>query len=121
MKKILMLFAVAALAFGAASCQKETQHETPASIALYTHPGKPEPATPGTRAVTVSATVDGWSATSGADWITVSLAPGMEFTKGVKEVILTFTANTTGSQRSGDVVFSAGSYSQTYTLTQAAK
>ena len=45
----------------------------------------------------------------------------MEFTKGVKEVILTFTANTTGSQRSGDVVFSAGSYSETYTLTQAAK
>jgi len=114
-----MLLAVASLAIGAVSCQKEIKHETPASIALYTHPGTPETADAGVRAVTITATVDGWTATSQADWITVTLAAGMEYTKGVKEVLLSYTANTTGAQRSGDVVFSVGSYSETYTLTQA--
>jgi hypothetical protein len=118
MKRFLMLLAVAALAVGAVSCQKEIKHETPASVALYTHPAKPEPASAGKRAVTVTATVDGWSVQSKADWITVSLAQGMEYTRGVREVILTFTENTSTSPRSGDVVFSAGSYSETYTLTQ---
>ena len=121
MKKFLMLLAIASMAIGAISCQKEVQHETPASIALYTHPDKPVAASAGTRGVTVSATVDGWTVSSQADWITVSLAPGMEYTKGVREVILSYTENTTGSQRSGDVVFSVGSYNETYTLTQAAK
>ena len=83
-----MLLAVAALAVGAVSCQKEIKHETPASVALYTHPAKPEPASAGKRAVTVTATVDGWSVQSKADWITVSLAQGMEYTRGVREVIL---------------------------------
>lgn len=121
MKNFLMLLAVAGLAIGVVSCQKERQHETPASVALYTHPGKPVPAASGTIGVTVSATVDGWKAESRADWITVAIAPGSEFTKGVREVILTYAENTTGAQRSGDVVFSVGSQSETYTLTQAAK
>ena len=121
MKKILLLLAVAGLAIGVGSCQKERQHETPASVALYTHPGKAVPAASGTIGVTVSATVDGWKAESKADWITVALAPGMEVTKGVREVILTYTENTTGAKRSGDVVFSVGAQSETYTLTQEAK
>ena len=53
MKKFLMLLAIASMAIGAASCQKEVQHETPASIALYTHPDKPVAASAGTRGVTV--------------------------------------------------------------------
>lgn len=120
MKRFLMLFAGAVLVLGAISCQKEIKHETPASVALYTHPGKPETVFAGTRAVTVSATVDGWTATSMVDWIHVELAPGMSYTKGVREVILSFTENTTGAVRSGDVVFSVGSQSETYTLTQEA-
>lgn len=121
MKRILMLLVAVVLAVGAVSCQKERQHETPASVALYTHPGKAVKAASGTIGVTVSATVDGWKAESKADWITVAPAEGSGFTKGVREVILTYTENTTGAQRSGDVVFSVGAQSETYTLTQEAK
>lgn len=121
MKKVLLLVVAAVLAVGVLSCQKEIRHETPASVALYTHPGKPVPASAGTIGVTVSATVDGWTATSKADWITVAPAAGSEYTKGVREVILTYTENTTGAPRSGDVVFSVGSQGETYTLTQEGK
>ena len=115
-----MLLAAATLVAGVVSCQKEVRHETPASVALYTHPGKPVPAAAGTIGVTVSATVDDWTAVSMADWITVELAEGSAYTKGVREVILTYTENTTGKQRSGVVVFSVGAQGETYTLTQEA-
>ena len=112
---------MALMVLGGVSCQKEATPVAAESVALYTHPGdKPEPAEAGSRAVTVLATVDGWTATPTVDWITVTPAPGHDYTRGVREVILYYTENTTGAQRSGDVVFQAGSYGETYTLTQAA-
>jgi len=117
MKKVLMLLATVILAASLPSCQKVVTHETPDSVALYTHPGSiPEAYTAGTRAVTITATC-AWTAASEADWITVSPTSGE---RGIHEVILTYTENTSGNSRSGGVKFSVASgYSETYVLTQA--
>ena len=71
----------------------------------------------GTRAVTIAATCD-WRAVSNDAWISVSPDSG---DRGIHEVILSFSENTTGAVRHGSVTFSAGSYSETFKLTQNAK
>lgn len=112
-----MLLATSVLSWVAVSCQKEVKRETPVSIALYTKPmDKPLAATAGTLGVTVSATVDGWTAESDADWLQVEVeTPTL---KGVREVKLSYSANT-GALRTAHVVFSVPGYSETYTLSQA--
>ena len=60
----------------------------------------------------------GWKAT-GDDWITIEPLSGGE--KGIFAVHLSFGANDTGALRTGRVVFEAGTYSETYTLTQKAQ
>ena len=55
----------------------------------------------------------------GDDWITVEPLSGGE--KGIFAVHLGFGANDTGAPRTGRVVFEAGTYSETYTLTQKAQ
>lgn len=116
MKKVLLAIAAAVLAVAfAPSCQKVYKPVTPDSVALYTHPGDPVAAEAGTKAVTISATAD-WTAASKADWILVSPASG---TKGINEVVLTYSENATAAQRSGEVVFTAkGGQSETYVLKQ---
>lgn len=97
------------------SCQKQEVEKSPESVALITKPdAKGEAAAAGVRPVTIAATTN-WSAVSDVDWITVDPASGP---KGMQEVILTFTENTTGAKRVGNVTFTAGSYSETFQLTQ---
>ena len=106
------------IAISVVSCQKQETTTSPESVALITKPdSKGEPAQAGTRAVTIAATSN-WSAVSNADWITVSPDSG---SKGIQEVILTFTENTTGAVRTGAVTFTAGTYSETFNLKQNAQ
>lgn len=108
---LLIAFAITV----AISCQKQDVSQSPESVAVITQPdAKGEASQAGTRAVTIAATVD-WSAVSNADWITVSPSSGP---KGMQEVILSFTENTTGAKRTGSVTFTSGTYSETYLLTQ---
>ena len=112
-KHLLLLMAFAIIA--AISCQKQEVSQAPESVAIVTQPDpKGETVQAGTRAVTIAATAD-WSAISDADWITVNPSSGP---KGMHEVVLTFTENTTGAKRTGSVTFTSGTYSETYTLTQ---
>lgn len=112
-KHSLLLIAFAIIA--AISCQKQDVSQSPESVAVITQPdAKGEASQAGTRAVTIAATTD-WSAVSNADWITVSPSSGP---KGMQEVILSFTENTTGAKRTGSVTFTSGTYSETYLLTQ---
>jgi hypothetical protein len=64
--------------------------------------------------VTIAATSD-WTAVSNDAWITVSPSSGGV---GIQEVVLSFQENNTGAVRKGSVTFTAGSYSESYTLTQ---
>lgn len=116
MKTKVLLLIVALLTISVVSCQKQETPKSPESVAVITQPqDKGEPATEGTRPVTIAATCS-WTAVSDSeDWLTVSPASGP---KGMQEVILTFKANATGAPRTGKVTFTAGKYSETFTLVQ---
>lgn len=116
MKKVLMTIAAVLITVAVApSCQKEYKPSTPDSVALYTHPGNPVSFKAGTKAVTITATTD-WTASSSVNWITVSPSSG---SRGINEVVLSYTENTGSAQRSGSVVFtSKGGYSESYELKQ---
>ena len=112
-KHLLLLIAFAVIAV--ISCQKQETSQTPESVALITQPdSKGEAAQAGTRPVTIAATAN-WTATSNDQWITVNPTSGP---KGMQEVILSFTENTTGAKRTGSVTFSSGTHSETFLLTQ---
>lgn len=97
------------------SCQKVEPQKSPESVAVITKPQPTgEPSTAGTRPVTIAATSH-WTATSDSNWLTVSPAEGE---KGMQEVILTFSDNTTGQERTGKVTFTSGTYSETFVLVQ---
>lgn len=115
-KHLLFLLALCCVSF-ACGCSDDDE-KAPDSVYLYstaTPADSPEAAEGGTRSVTIFTTC-AWTATSQADWISVSPASGSE--KGIHAVHLTYTANASGAQRSGTVVFRAGGYTETYTLTQ---
>ncbi len=116
MKQKIALLIIAILSVALfSSCQKQEVKTTPESVALITKPDvKGETAEAGTRAVTIAATAN-WSAVSDADWLTVNPASGP---KGMQEVVLSFTENTTGAKRTGSVTFTSGKYSETFVLTQ---
>lgn len=120
MKKFLVIAAsLATLLFGTAGCQKDPHlhmedADTPQSVYVWTRPGKPVESNAGIQAVTIYATSD-WTAESEASWISVDPASG---SKGPNEVILTYSANNTGSPRTGVVVFKAGDIVDTFTLSQ---
>ena len=103
MKKQLLFIAVLLCACLAGGCKDD---DPSAPDSLYMH--------------STSGTVEacGWKAT-GDDWITVEPLSGGE--KGIFAVHLGFGANDTGAPRTGRVVFEAGTYSETYTLTQKAQ
>lgn len=115
MKTKILLLIVTLCTICIASCQKQEVKTSPESVAVITKPqAAGETAAAGTRPVTIAATCS-WSAVSDSDWLTVSPGAGE---KGMQEVILTFTANTSSSNRTGKVTFTAGSYSETFTLVQ---
>jgi hypothetical protein len=68
----------------------------------------------GSFSITVTSNVD-WSASSDAEWLTVSPTSGSN--NGT--VTGTYTANTTGVARTGSITFIAGTLTQTVTVTQA--
>lgn len=113
--KILWLIA-AFIAISVSACQKQETSQTPESVVVMTKPdaSKNESGQAGIRAVTIAATSD-WSAVSDDTWITVSPASGGV---GIQEVVLSFSENNTGAVRKGSVTFTAGSYSESYVLTQ---
>ncbi len=115
MKRKILLLISAFLVLGLGACQKQETPKTPESVAVITQPQpKGEPATSGTRAVTIAAT-SAWTATSDCAWIVVTPASGE---KGMQEVKLQYAENTTGEARTGVVTFKAGTYSETFTLVQ---
>ena len=115
MSNKLSFIAAALLALGAVSCQKMYTAKTPDSVSLYTQSdSKAKSAEAGVQGVTICATA-AWTATSNVDWISVTPSSGG---KGMQEVVLTYTANTTGAQRQGGVTFSSSTNSETYVLTQ---
>lgn len=68
----------------------------------------------GSCSVTIFATC-AWDAAAD-DWIALEPLSGGE--KGIYVVKLAFDENFTAEERSGSVVFKAGSYTETFTLTQ---
>lgn len=137
MRKVLFILTVAtALCASAVSCQPVQKYDTPDSVALYTKSGNPVEKTSGTKGVTITATAD-WFVTTDASWIDISPAesetgiiPGANGAltggKGIHEVILKYTENTTGVERKASIVFTTVNknqvfgkqYSETYVLTQ---
>ena len=105
MKKQLLFIAFLLCACLAGGC-KDDDPSAPDSLYMYSTSGTVE-AVAGTQSVTIY------------DWITVAPLSGGE--KGIFAVHLSFGANDTGALRTGRVVFEAGTYSETYTLTQKAQ
>lgn len=110
---LLILLAIFAIAMG--SCQKWEKPSTPKTITLMTEPqAGGESSLEGTRPITISATSN-WTSTSDKGWLYATPSAGPA---GIQEVTIHFKKNTTGEQRKGNVTFTCGSRSVTYTLTQ---
>ena len=119
LKLITTLFLVAPLLLGGVSCQKQSESEVRDTVVIQTKLTAKTPATltvGGTDQITIYATCD-WSL-EGEDWFTIEPANG---TRGVSESVITTQPNTTGADRTGTVRLKAGSYTSTYTFTQAGK
>ena len=141
LKLITKLILVVPLLLGGTACQKQTVSEVHDTVVIKTTLAAKTPATlvgGGTDQITISATCD-WSLegedwftiepasgsrkrchapSSGEDWFTIEPASG---TKGVSESTITTQPNTTGAARIGTIRLNAGSYTSTYTFTQAGK
>lgn len=113
-KQFLILLALACMTF-AGGC-KDDDPEPAGSVYLYSTAATVDAAA-GTRSVTIFTTAS-WQA-AGGDWITVEPLSGGE--KGIYPVHLTYGANDTGQPRTASVVFTSGTYSETFTLTQQAQ
>lgn len=119
LKLITELILVAPLLLGGVACQKQTESEVHDTVVIQTKLTAKTPATlaeGGTDQITIYATCD-WSL-EGEDWFTIEPASG---TKGVSESTITTQPNTTGVDRTGTIRLKAGSYTGTYTFTQAGK
>lgn len=115
MKKQLLFLLIVLCAGLAGSC-KDDEPSAPDSLYMYSTSATVDAAA-GTHSVTIFTTC-AWEA-SGDGWITIDPLSGGE--KGIFAVHLGFAANDTGAPRTGKVVFTAGTYIETYTLTQRAE
>lgn len=113
MKKLLLLTALfcASLLCGC----KEDSDPAPGSLYLYETAVRVD-AGAGAHSLTLFST-SAWSAEPDS-WIT--LDPGSAESKGIRVVRLNFEQNTTGAERTGTVLFRAGTYTETFTITQKA-
>ncbi len=102
-------------AFAAWSCTEEAA-SAPDSVSMYSTSGTVD-VTEGIQKVTIFTTC-AWEAT-GDEWITIT--PDKGDSEGIYEVSLSYGENTTGAIRTGTVKFRAGTYTETYTLTQKEK
>lgn len=120
LKLITKIFLVAPLILGGVACQKQNESEVQDTVVIRTELKAKTPATlvgGGTDQITIYATCD-WSLEEGEDWFTIEPASGE---KGVSESVITTQPNTTGADRTGTIRLKAGSYTGTYTFTQAGK
>ena len=110
-------FYVLVLAFALISCQKTDNRDDMPDSAWFATDDQTESHEAGKRRITVYTTCP-WSATSSdPKWVTVSPASGEP---GIIELTLEFKQNTTGAERSAQIDCIAGSYKDTYTITQKA-
>lgn len=116
MKKVVFWISLLLVCLVTSSCSEDIDDTVTDSVYLYTTSIN-APAAEDTQSVTVSATMD-WTAAPQADWLSVDQVKG---SKGFTAVHVTWSANTTGEARTGKIVFTAGSYSDAITVTQAAK
>lgn len=110
-KQLLLLFTLVCVCL-ANSC-KDDDEAAPDSVYMYSTALTVDSAA-GTHSVTIFTTC-AWTAT-GDTWITVDPISGGE--KGIHVVKLGYTANPTAGERTGTVTFKAGTYTETFTLTQ---
>ena len=119
LKLITKLILAVPLLLGGVACQKQTESEVHDTVVIGTTldaKAQAALAEGGTSRITISATCD-WSL-EGEDWFTIEPASGV---KGVSESTITTQPNTTGADRTGTIRLKAGSYTSTYTFTQAGK
>lgn len=102
---------------GTGSCQKVYEPATPQSVSVSTKAGEAKSFEAGSQGVTIFATSD-WTAATEADWVELSPASG---SKGISEVLLTYSENESGSERQAVIVFTSGGNSETFTLVQKAR
>ena len=107
------------LLLGVFGCQKQTESEIHDTVVIQTKLYSGTPATKvtgGTDQITLAATCD-WSLQC-EDWFTIEPASGA---KGISESTIITQPNGTGEDRVGTIKLKAGSYTSTYTFTQAGK
>lgn len=114
MKRIYLMIVPALLSLCLGGC-KDDAESMPDSVVVSTAPLTVEAAA-GFDSVTIFATCD-WTA-AGDEWIAIDPASGGQ---GIHAVTLTYGANETEAVRTGSVTFTAGSYSETFTLSQKAE
>lgn len=120
LKLLPKLFMLTVLAGASVGCQKQDESKVHDTVVINTQLKSGTPATlvsGGTDQITIYATC-GWSLECEGDWFTVEPSSG---TKGISESVITTGANDTGAERVGTIRLKAGSYSSTYTFTQAAR
>ena len=98
--------------FGAA-CSEDIDDTVTDSVYLYTTEIK-APAAAGEQSITLAATVD-WTATPEDNWLSVDVNSGKT---GFSAVHISWTENTTGEERTGSVVFKAGTYTDRVVVRQ---
>lgn len=104
------------------ACQKQNESEIHDTVVIQTKldsaPKDKQPeaakAAGGASRITIFATC-GWTLEC-EDWFTVEPASGV---KGISESVITTQPNNTGSPRKGTIILKAGTYTSTYTFTQA--
>ena len=109
----------ATLLVAATGCQKQSESEIHDTVVIQTKLTSGTPATKvtgGEDNITIAATCD-WSL-EGEDWFTIEPASGAQ---GISESIITTQPNNTGEDRKGTIKLKAGSYTSTYTFTQAGR
>ncbi|WP_295935417.1 BACON domain-containing protein [uncultured Alistipes sp.] len=110
-KHLLFVFALLCVCL-ASSCEDDDKR-APDSVYMYADTVTVD-ATAGTHSVTIFSTC-AWTA-SGGGWATIDPVTGGE--KGIHVVKLSYGANDTGSQRTAQITFKAGAYSETFCLVQ---
>ena len=101
----------------AVSCQKLHRNDDVPDSAWFATADQIEMSEAGTRRITVYTTCD-WIVETSADWVTVEPMSG---NSGVNELTLTFSANTGTEQRQAEINCKAGTYTDTYVMTQKAE
>lgn len=113
MRQVLLNFTLLTALLSFAACSDDDE-KSPDSVYLYSTDAEVSPDA-GEKSITIVTTC-AWNAVSDASWITVSPASGSG--AGFHAVHLVYDANTGEDARTGKVTFRAGTYTDSFTLTQ---